>query len=312
MLVHTLACEAHLWFAIPCLKSLLACSEEPVRLVIHDDGSLTEESFAWFAAAFPDAELVRRRAADEQLSQALSRFPNMAQARSHLPHVLKLFDTTLTHPEAIVCYVDTDVLFQRRFRGLFPASVEAIASKQAAGLAQASSLVGATGSGQETSGAFMMDHANCFGAHPGDFWPFGPLRVARQLNSGLFWVKRDRIDYERMEYLFKRWGPARIKKYHGWFEQTIWADHAWRTRCSMFDPDQFGTATAEGNNKLVGVHYVTPTRNMLKARLEAGVSTPTEALAVTEAIRLLPARPFGALGAAYVAARSMASRNTAG
>ena len=42
MLVHTLACEAHLWFAIPCLESLLAFSEEPVRFVIHDDGSLTE------------------------------------------------------------------------------------------------------------------------------------------------------------------------------------------------------------------------------------------------------------------------------
>jgi len=298
MLVHTLACEAHLWFAIPCLESLLACSEEPVRLVIHDDGSLTEESFARFVTAFPDAVLVRRRAADEQLAEALTRFPSMKEARSHLPHVLKLFDTTMTHPEAIVCYVDTDVLFQKRFRGLFPESVEAAGSNQASGLAQANGLAKAS------AGAFMMDRANCFGAHPGDFWPLGPLRLARQLNSGLFWVKRDRIDYDRMEYLFKRWGPARIKKYHGWFEQTIWADHAWRTRCSLFDPDQFGTASAEGNSKLVGVHYVTPTRNMLKARLESGIATPVGAV---EGIRLLPARPFGVLGAAYVAARSVVS-----
>jgi hypothetical protein len=288
MLVHSLACEAHLWFAIPCLKSLLACSEDPVRLVIHDDGSLTEESFAQFAAAFPDAVLVSRRSADEQLAEALGRFPNMAEARRHLPHVLKLLDTTLTHPEAIVCYVDTDVLFQKRFRGLFPRSP------------------------QTTAGAFMMDHANCFGAHPGDFWPFGPLRVARQLNSGLFWVKRDRIDYERMEYLFKRWGAARIKKYHGWFEQTIWADHAWRTRCSLFDPDQFGTAGTEGNSKLVGVHYVTPTRNMLKARIESAPSEPALAPGAVEEIRLLPAKPFGVLGAANIAAGSVFSRGRAG
>jgi hypothetical protein len=288
MLVHTLACEAHLWFAVPCLKSLLACSEEPVRLVIHDDGSLTEESFARFAAAFPDAVLVRRRAADEQLAEALKRFPSMAEARGHLPHVIKLFDVTMTHPEAIVCYADTDVLFQRRFRGLFPDSAQA------------------AGSSEATAGAFMMDSANCFGAHPGDFWPFGPLRVARQLNSGLFWVRRDRIDYERMEYLFNRWGPARIKKYHGWFEQTVWADHAWRTRCSLFDPKQFGTANAEreGNDRLVGVHYVTPTRNLLKAELEAGLATPA-ALGAVEMIRLEAARPFGALGAALVAARGV-------
>jgi hypothetical protein len=281
MLVHTLACEAHLWFAIPCLRSLLACSEEPVRLVIHDDGSLTDESFAQFAAAFPDAVLVARRTADEQLAEALSRFPAMAQARTHLPHVLKLFDATMTHPEPIVCYVDTDVLFQKRFRGLFPASVQA------------------------TPGAFMMDSLNSFGAHPGDFWPFGPLRVARQLNSGLFWVQRDRIDYGRMEYLFKRWGPARIKKYHGWFEQTVWADHAWRTRCSLFDPDQFGTASAEveRNRKLIGVHYVTPARDLLKAELEASRAAPAQG--AVEQIRLQPAKPFGVLSAAWIAARTM-------
>jgi hypothetical protein len=304
MLVHTLACEAHLWFAVPCLKSLLACSEEPVRLVIHDDGSLTEESFARFAAAFPDAMLVGRRAADEQLAEALKRFPNMAEARGHLPHVIKLFDVTMTHPEAMVCYADTDVLFQRRFRGLFPDSAQASGSARATGSEKAAGLAKAFSSAQATAGAFMKDSANCFGAHPGDFWPFGPLRVARQLNSGLFWVRRDRIDYERMEYLFKRWGPARIKKYHGWFEQTVWADHAWRTRCSLFDSDQFGTASTvrERNDRLVGVHYVTPTRSLLKAELETG---PAAARGAPEMIRLEAARPFGALGAALVAARGV-------
>jgi hypothetical protein len=293
MLVHTLACEAHLWFAIPCLRSLLACSEDPVRLVIHDDGSLTEESFARFAATFPDAVVVRRRAANEQLAEALGRFPNMAQARGHLPHVLKLFDTTMTHPEAIVCYADTDVLFQRRFRGLFPDTAQG------------------TGSAKATAGAFMMDHANSFAAHPGDFWPFGPLRVPQQLNSGLFWVKRDRIDYERMEFLFKRWGPARIRKYHGWFEQTVWADHAWRTRCSLFDPNQFGTASADPgrDGRLVGVHYVTPSRDLLKAKLESGIVTPVGAV---EEIRLQTSKPFGVLGAAVVAARAVISRNKVG
>ena len=294
MLVHTLACEAHLWFAIPCLESLVECSEEPVRLVIHDDGSLTEESFGRFAEAFPEAVLVARRQADEQLAEALSRFPAMAQARMHLPHVLKLFDTTMTHPEAIVCYADTDVLFQRRFRGLFPGSTQ---------------RAGSAGAG---AGAFMMDHTNSFGAHPGDFWPFGPLRVARQLNSGLFWVRRDRIDYERMEYLFERWGPARIRKYHGWFEQTVWADHAWRTRCALYDPQQFGTASldAERNGKLLGVHYVTPARNMLKVELEA--DRPTAAQEAAEQVRVQPAKPFGVLGAAWIAGQSLLGQNRAG
>jgi hypothetical protein len=298
MLVHTLACEAHLWFAIPCLRSLLAYSEERVRLVIHDDGSLTEESLARFGAAFPDAVVVRRSVADERLAEGLGRLPHMAEARRHLPHVLKLFDVTMTHAEPVVCYVDTDVLFQRRFRGLFPG----------AGLEKDA------GSESATAGAFMMDHGNSFGAHPGDFWPFGPLRVARRLNSGLFWVRHDRIDYERMEYLFKRWGAERIKKYHGWFEQTVWADHAWRTRCSLYDPDQLGTARAESdrNSRLVGVHYVTPRRNLLRAKLETGWEAGAGAVGVVEEIRVQRAKPFGAWGAAVVAMRGVVSRGGAG
>ncbi len=291
MLVHTLACEQHLWFAVPCLRSLLNCSQEPIELVIHDDGSIRQESVEALAESFPDAMFVLRQSADAEMADALSPFPHMAQARTYLPHVIKLCDVALTHPDPIVRYVDTDVLFQRRFRGIFPDS------------------------GPSAPGTFMMDSCNSFGAHPGDFWPLGPLRVARRLNSGLFWIRRDQIDHERMEYLFKRWGTRRIKKYHGWFEQTIWADQAWRARCSMYDPAQFGTANRVEwlNKELIGVHYVTPTRTMLKAAIES-ISFPLAEDAPTgiEDIRICPPRPFGMLGATLVAAHSLVSRHPSG
>jgi hypothetical protein len=291
MLVHTLACEQHLWFAVPCLRSLIACSQDPIRLVIHDDGSLTPASVEELTRAFPDAILILRASADAELAEALARFPHIAQARIHLPHVLKLMDTTMTHPEPIVRYVDTDVLFQKSFRGLFPASEPSV------------------------PGAFMMDSSNSFAAHPGDFWPFGPLRLPRQLNSGLFWIRRDCLDYERMEYLFKRWGPARIRRYHGWFEQTVWADQAWRSRCAMYDPRQFGTATSDSslNSRLTGVHYVTPSRNMLKAALESARDGTADATPRDfEEIRFCPSKPFGLFGAVSVTARSLASRRPPG
>jgi len=291
MLVHTLLCEQHLWFAVPCLRSLITCSEEPIGLVIHDDGSLTPESVELLAVAFPDSTLISRRGADVEMAIALARFPHIAQARSYLPHVLKLMDTTMIHPEPIVRYVDTDVLFQKSFRGLFPTSEPSL------------------------PGAFMMDSGNSFAAHPGDFWPLGPLRLPRQLNSGLFWIRRDCLDYERMEYLFKRWGPERIRRYHGWFEQTVWADQAWRARLWMYDPEQFGTATSENslNSRLIGVHYVTPSRNMLKAALESDpAGTVNAAPKDVEEIRFCSPKPFGMLGAALVVARSLAARPPAG
>jgi hypothetical protein len=252
--------------------------------VIHDDGSLTPASVEELASAFPDAILFLRPSADAQLVDALARFPHISQARVHLPHVLKLMDTTMTHPEPIVRYVDTDVLFQKSFRGLFPTSEPSV------------------------SGAFIMDSGNSFAAHPGDFWPFGPLRLPRRLNSGLFWIQRDRLDYERMEYLFKRWGPDRIRRYHGWFEQTVWADQAWRARCAMYDPGQFGTASQDSslNSRLTGIHYVTPARNMLKAALEsAPAGTVNAAPRDIEEIRFCSPKPFGLFGSALVVARSL-------
>jgi hypothetical protein len=291
MLVHTLVCEQHLWFAVPCLRSLRAYSEDPVRLVLHDDGSLTQVSVALLAAAFPDSILVPRRSADAELADSLAQLPHLAQARLHLPHVMKLFDVAFTHPEPILRYVDTDVLFQRRFRGLFPFSRPS------------------------ASGAFMTDSRSCFGAHPGDFWPLGPLRLSRRLNSGLFWIQRDRIDYDRMEYLFKRWGPQRIRKYHGWFEQTVWADQAWRARCSMFDPAQFGMPTHadSSSRKLTGVHFVTPTRTMLAVALQSAPSASAEnSSGDIEDIRLCPSKTYGLSAAMFDAARAIGTLASSG
>ena len=237
------------------------------------------------ATAFPNSILLPRRSADAEVADALSRFPCIAKARIQLPHVLKLIDVALIRKESAVRYVDTDVLFQRRFRGLF--------------------------SEGSASGAFMMDSRNSFGAHPADFWPLGPLRLARRLNSGLFWIRRDMIDLERMEYLFRRWGPRRIHRYHGWFEQTVWADQAWRARCSMFDPAQLGTATRDerSNSQLTGVHFVTPARSMLKAALRSAPSASGESPAgEVENIRLCRSKPYGLSGAMVDAVRDAGAR----
>jgi hypothetical protein len=259
--------------------------------VIHDDGSLTQASVELLTTAFPDSILIPRRSADAEMADALAHFPCMAEARIQLPHVLKLSDVTLTQREsAVVRYVDTDVLFQRRFRGLFPVS------------------------DPSTSGAFLPDSRNSFAAHPLNIWPLGPLRLARRLNSGLFWIRRDRIDHERMEYLFKRWGPRRIQKYHGWFEQTVWADQAWRARCSMFDRAQLTTATrAHGpHSQLTGIHFVTPTRTTLKAALQSASGAPSASVKTSpgdiEDIRLCPSKPYGLCAAVFVAVRALPAK----
>ena len=74
-------------------------------------------------------------------------------------------------------------------------------------------------------------------------------------------------------------------------------------------PVETASTDADRDGRLVGVHYVTPSRNLLKAKLESGLSQPVGGV---EEIRLQTSEPFGVLGAAVVAARAVVSRNAAG
>ena len=256
---------------------MTALSAQKLTIVIHDDGSITERSRDRLLQSLPGARWVSRSHADEFLSDALSKWPNVARARTSLPHVMKLIDIGLIEqPDDTIRYVDTDIMFLRPFQGLFENHNVA------------------------TSGAFLTDSKNSFGARIKDFKPLGPLRLARRLNSGLFWIRTSAVDYDRIEFLFRTWGLRRILEYGGWFEQTVWAAIAWSSRCKMFDDTQLATAhrdrdTYEGS---VGTHFVTPTRHQLDELLRLQASRPDQIeIANTgpevETIRLLPPKPYG-------------------
>lgn len=272
--VHTLACEAHIHFAIPCLQSLAALSAQKLTVVVHDDGSITESSRDLLLQSLPDARWVSRGHADDYLTDLLSKWPNVSRARKLLPHVMKLIDIGLIEQaDNVIRYVDTDMMFFRPFRGLFE-------DKDG-----------------DTSGAFLTDSNSSFGARIGDFKPLGPLRLVRRLNSGLFWIRSSAVDYERIEYLFRNWGLPRILQYGGWFEQAVWANLAWLSQCKVFDSSQMITAHARypEYTGLVGVHFVTPTRAQLQ-QIIADPLFPSEGAPSNhraETIRLLESQPYG-------------------
>jgi hypothetical protein len=84
----------------------------------------------------------------------------------------------------------------------------------------------------------------------------------------------------------------------------------------VWDPTQLGIASAveEENRRLIGVHYVTPRRNMLKAALQSAADAREgEAEAGSaEEIRLGAFASFGVFQAALVVARNLAARGSAG
>ena len=282
MPVHVLLCEAHVGFGIPCLQSALKNTRDAFRLIIHSDGSLSPSSTDRLREEIPGAAVIPRSEADEQLAERLVHFPAIRAARTRLPYVMKLFDINLlSNDDGLVRYLDSDVFFFRPFHGLFPGRTV-----------------------PEHQAVFSCDYANSYGARVTDFWPVGPLILVKKLNSGLFWVRANLIDYDRMEWLFERWGPARIEEYRGWFEQTVWADFAWRVRSQMYHDGQIRTASANHGavSDEVGIHFVGPARHHLVRLLEtSAVFTRTAPDPVS--IQTVAARPYTLANALVASAR---------
>lgn len=84
------------------------------RIVIHDDGTLTEEANRLITRVFPQAEIIPRRSADEIMKEVLSSYPLCANYREKHPLAMKVFD--MSHYEKSDRYIllDSDVLFFRR------------------------------------------------------------------------------------------------------------------------------------------------------------------------------------------------------
>jgi len=59
--VSCLVCHAHIPIALACLPTLLRYSQNPVELILHDDGSLTDDDAALLRSELNSARVVRRK-----------------------------------------------------------------------------------------------------------------------------------------------------------------------------------------------------------------------------------------------------------
>src|SRR5579864_7907589 len=87
--VATLLGHAHVEMALLCLGSLLRFSATPLRLRIHDDGSLTRADLERLAG-LGQPEIVSRQEADDRLAEVLAARPATRAFRAANPLALKL------------------------------------------------------------------------------------------------------------------------------------------------------------------------------------------------------------------------------
>jgi len=273
--VHNLVCHRDISIALICLKSLLATSQEKLQIVVHDDGSLTDEDKTFIRAQLPNSTLVSRDHADHELAIVLDGLPTIRKARLKLPHLLKVLDVPMLCRSDNVCFVDSDVLFLRRHRGLFEISKTRSACAR-----------------------FMLDIRTCHGFRLKDFWPLGPVSPIARLNSGLFCIKRNVIDFDWVEAVCSRVGLPQILQHRSWFEQGLWAAIAARVGCEMIDRSQIATAEVASQipQDPIALHFITPVRALLEHYVP-GVQGSRSA----EGIRSVPAAHYTILHAGWVA-----------
>ncbi len=235
-LVSTLLGHAHVEMALPCLGSLLACSAAPLRLRLHDDGTLTAPDRERLAAALGDPEVVSRREADERLAGWLSGRPATRAFRAANPLALKLVDAALLAPGGELAYCDSDVLFLRPFTGLFEL-------------------------GPAHGALFMCDPQNAYSVRSWHLLQEPRLRLAGRLNSGIIGFRTRWFDPDLVEWFLAQ---PRYRFAPVWVEQTCWALLAQPAGCRLLDPATVGFP-APGRSpraQQVALHFVSPLRGL--------------------------------------------------
>jgi hypothetical protein len=235
--VRTLICHRDVALGLRCLPTLLTFSEEPIRLTLHDDGTLDADDVARIHGAIPGARVLTRAEADERMSVVLRRHPFSAEFRRTHPFALKLLDTILT---ADMCF--------RPHRGLFdlPEGTDAI---------------------------FMADTHDAYAWRSWQMLKRG-VRLVERSNAGLMAFRVDRFDLDRAEWVLRQ--PI-VPRFRHFAEQTAWAVLAAPLTVRQWAPSQVrivaaGVRQPEG---LVAGHYIGAFRHLLDEVTDASFASPS-------------------------------------
>lgn len=234
--VSSLVCHSHVAMAVDCLGSLVRHCDAELRLLIHDDGSLTAEDSDRLSE-LGSVRIVTREEADDRMASELARFPAARSLRSEMPLALKLLDTVAFHPGPNYAFVDSDVLFIRPCRNPFLFDDES------------------------TRAIFMDDRENCYCFRSWQLLAERRIRLPARVNTGLVVCRKDAYDLEAIEWFLSRRSCRSIP---GMREQTAWAFLGQRVGCRKFDPRHARIMREdEGDGELIAGHFTARTRHLL-------------------------------------------------
>ena len=244
--VRTLLCHRDVPLAVEALRTLLACCTDPIRLVVHDDGSLTEADSARLADALPGCRVLTRRETDDIMAERLAHHPHARAFRAQSVWGLKLLDVALAEPGDCY-YLDGDIRFFRPFSGLFQR--EALAGRS----------------------VFLRDTVwIAYSVRPWHLLDKRRLRLVEGINTGLTLMDRALYDLDFVDWFL---GQPDWRVIPAWTEPTCWAALAARSQGHAVDPAQITNLypSAKITPGTVGAHFLSAHRAQFKTE---GASSP--------------------------------------
>jgi hypothetical protein len=206
--LHTMAGHAHIDLASLCLGSMVKFYDQPIRVLVHEDGTVTDNDVNRFKQFVPDCTFVFKRDADGPVNEHLARYPACRRLRDNLIFGLKIFDIQILEDGPELSYADCDILFLRPLTKFFMLP-----------------------SDPKVGGIFMKDLRNAYCITPSQLIGNPKLRLADRLCGGLLHFRRNAFDWDLVEWFLTH---TQYVVHPYWKEQTAWSalaaatnSHAW-------------------------------------------------------------------------------------
>ncbi len=229
--------------ALKCLGSLLKHSQEPIRFLLHDDGSLQDKDIALLSQHLCSPRIIAKREADKQMAEVLDKYPATLKFRQTDVLAKKLLDCVHFSSGDLFAYYDTDIYFFRPIHNPFVLPNE------------------------ETGALFLKDDIHPYSIRLRDFAAATDIAIPQFINTGMICFRRSLYDLDFIEWQLRK----KIMHSKPYFvEQTVWGLLGQRAMCRLWEPSQivFMTPSARITRSAVAGHFVTPSRHLLEFFVE--------------------------------------------
>ncbi len=217
-----------------CAYSMAQNSSYPLRLVIYDDGSLSQKYQDEIIRIFPNAKIILKPEIEEAINKHLpeARFPYLRERRLNYPNMKKVTDIHIgSHGWKLV--LDSDMLFFRT----------------------PTVLLDWLNAPQQP--CHMIDVETSYGYSPNLMSSLAGAEIADLINVGICGLKSDDIDWEKLEFWCKMMIQKEGKSYYQ--EQAIVAMLMANQPCIVVEASDYIVMPEEAeviNPKAVLHHYV--------------------------------------------------------